>query len=59
MEDRIRVPGGIVSVPDADELDLDALDDVAGGLDRAWQTDGAPMAEPGSRSAAAASVLRG
>ena len=35
MEERIRLPGTIASAPD-DELDLDALDQVAGGLARAW-----------------------
>lgn len=35
MEERIRLPGAIASAPD-DELDLDALDQVAGGLARAW-----------------------
>ena len=34
MEDRIRLPGGIAGA--RDELDLDELDQVAGGLDRAW-----------------------
>jgi len=34
MEDRIRLPGAIAGAPD--ELDLDELDQVAGGLDRAW-----------------------
>jgi len=37
MEERIRVPA-IASAPDDDELDLDALEEVAGGLDRAWST---------------------
>lgn len=60
MEERIRVPGGIASARDGDELDLDALDDVAGGLDRAWPADAGaiPMAEPGSRTAAG-TVIRG
>jgi hypothetical protein len=34
MEDRIRLPGTIAGM--GDELDLDDLDQVAGGLDRAW-----------------------
>ncbi|HSU14668.1 hypothetical protein [Longimicrobium sp.] len=34
MEDRIRIPGSIAGT--RDELDLDELDQVAGGLDRAW-----------------------
>jgi hypothetical protein len=34
MEDRIRLPGAIAGM--GDELDLDDLDQVAGGLDRAW-----------------------
>jgi hypothetical protein len=34
MEDRIRLPGVIAGA--RDELDLDELDQVAGGLDRAW-----------------------
>jgi hypothetical protein len=52
MEDRIRLPGGIAALDD--ELDLDALDQVAGGLDRAWTP-----AEPGPATvplAAAASA---
>ena len=58
MEERIRVPGGIASAPDGDELDLGALDEVAGGLDRAWRADGASAAEPGARSGTV-SVIRG
>jgi hypothetical protein len=55
MEDRIRLPGGIAGA--RDELDLDELDQVAGGLDRAWvpsepRREGSiPIAAPAIRAA--------
>jgi hypothetical protein len=52
MEERIRLPGAIASAPD-EELDLDELDQVAGGLARAWSAgEGRPPAD--ARAAAPA-----
>ncbi|HEX6745981.1 MAG TPA: hypothetical protein VF092_01615 [Longimicrobium sp.] len=57
MEERIRVPGGIASLPD-DELDLEQLDQVAGGLARAWPA-GEPADARGATTQPAGTPIRG
>ena len=57
MEERIRVPGSIASLPD-DELDLEQLDQVAGGLARAW-TAGEAAGAPGAAAQPAGTPIRG